>query len=77
MMVEKFEEDKIALAVSMAWSLWVNRSEIQHGGRRKGRAGIGVVDFEIPIRVSGCQCDLSTSASRPECYLGATHGFLL
>lgn len=36
MMVEKFEEDKIALAVSMAWSLWVNRSEIQHGGRRKG-----------------------------------------
>lgn len=36
MMVEKFEEDKIALAVSMAWSLWVNRNEIQHGGRRKG-----------------------------------------
>lgn len=35
MMVEKFEEDKIALAVSKAWSLWVNQNEIRHGGGGK------------------------------------------
>ena len=36
MMIEKYEEEKVGLVVSIAWCLWANRNEVQHGGKKKG-----------------------------------------
>ena len=34
-MIESFDEEKIALVVTVTWALWCNRNKIRHGGVRK------------------------------------------
>ena len=35
MMLEKYEEDKLATVVTIAWVIWTNRNEVRHGGTKK------------------------------------------
>ena len=35
LMIESFDEEKVALVVTIAWSMWSNRNEVRHGGTRK------------------------------------------
>ncbi|KAL0001682.1 hypothetical protein SO802_015463 [Lithocarpus litseifolius] len=35
LMIESFDEEKVALVVTIAWSLWSNRNSVRHGGTRK------------------------------------------
>ena len=39
-MIESFDEDKVALVVTVAWVLWSNRNEIRHGAERKSSEAI-------------------------------------
>ena len=39
-MIESFDEDKIALVVTIAWALWCNRNETRHGAVRKSPEAI-------------------------------------
>nr|POF03737.1 putative ribonuclease h protein [Quercus suber] len=34
-MIEAFEEEKVALVVTIAWSLWSNRNSVRHGSPKK------------------------------------------
>ena len=34
-MIESFDEDKVALVVTIAWAMWTNRNSVRHGGTRK------------------------------------------
>lgn len=34
-MIESFDEEKVALVVTIAWPLWSNRNLVRHGGTRK------------------------------------------
>ena len=34
-MIESFDEERVALVVTIAWSMWSNRNEVRHGGTRK------------------------------------------
>ena len=40
LMIESFDEDKVALVVTVAWVLWSNRNEIRHGAERKSSEAI-------------------------------------
>lgn len=35
LMIESFDEEKVALVVTIAWPLWSNRNLVRHGGTRK------------------------------------------
>ncbi|KAL0010030.1 hypothetical protein SO802_005138 [Lithocarpus litseifolius] len=35
MMIEEYDEDKMATVVTIAWSIWANRNEVRHGGIKK------------------------------------------
>ncbi|XP_065636023.1 uncharacterized protein LOC111983043 isoform X1 [Quercus suber] len=35
MMLEEYDEDKVATVVTIAWSIWANRNEVRHGGTKK------------------------------------------
>lgn len=35
LMIESFDEEKVALVVTIAWSLWSNRNSVRHWGTRK------------------------------------------
>nr|POE69120.1 hypothetical protein CFP56_69218 [Quercus suber] len=72
LMIEAFEEEKVALVVTIAWSLWSNRNSVRHRGLRKTpeaivqwashylcSAGIGVVIRDEAGRIvaaMGKQC---------------------
>ena len=34
MMLEEYDEDKIAVVVTIAWSMWTNRNEVRYGGTK-------------------------------------------
>ena len=34
-MNESFDEEKVAMLVTIAWSMWSNQNEVRHGGTRK------------------------------------------
>ena len=35
LMEERWQEEDLALAITMVWALWTNRNDIHHGGLRK------------------------------------------
>ena len=35
LMIESFDEENVALVVTIAWSLWSNRNSVRHGGSKK------------------------------------------
>ncbi|KAL0003498.1 hypothetical protein SO802_017279 [Lithocarpus litseifolius] len=39
-MVEEFDEDKVATVVTIAWSIWANHNEVRHGGIKKTGAAL-------------------------------------
>ncbi|KAK9992106.1 hypothetical protein SO802_027091 [Lithocarpus litseifolius] len=43
MMIEEYDEDKVATVVTIAWSIWANRNEVRQGGIKK--TGVALVKW--------------------------------
>ena len=40
MMLREYDEEQVAMVVTVAWTIWVNRNEARNGKRKKMRQEI-------------------------------------
>ena len=45
--LEVYDEDKVAMVVTIAWSIWIGRNEVRHGGTKK--TGEAIVKWSFSI----------------------------
>ena len=43
LMSDSYDEDKVAMVVTIAWSIWFNRNEVRHRGSKK--SGVALVQW--------------------------------
>lgn len=45
LMPDSYDEDKVAMVVTIAWSIWFNRNEVRHRGSKK--SGVALVQWTM------------------------------
>ena len=61
MLLDAYDEDKVAMVVTIAWSIWSNQNEVRHGGIKKNEEALVQWSSQYLAEYKSANCLLELS----------------